>query len=107
MDQQTDKKSNIIKHIINGTIKIDSVQEFQAILDIFPDDPSLHKAFSDLLVRKKKSTDAATSYKKSAELFLNSGMILQAIASKIMEWNLSKPTNQDAWAFYSSLRKTN
>lgn len=105
MDQQTDKKANIIKHIIDGTIKIDSVQEFQAILDIFPDDPSLHKAFSDLLVRKKSFDAAAESYKKSTDLFLNSGMILQAIAAKIMEWNLSKPTNQDAWAFYSSLRK--
>jgi len=107
VEQQTDKKSNIIKHIINGTIKIDSVQEFQAILDIFPDDPLLHKAFSDLLVRKKSLPTAAKSYKKASELFLNSGMILQAIASKIMEWNLSKPTNQDAWAFYSALRKCN
>ncbi|MCJ7771690.1 MAG: Crp/Fnr family transcriptional regulator, partial [Desulfobacterales bacterium] len=107
MDHQIDKKANIIKHIINGTIKIDSIQEFQAILDIFPDDPSLHKAYSDLLARKKSFDAAAKSYKKSTDLFLNSGMVLQAIASKIMEWNLSKPTNQDAWAFYSSLRKCN
>ena len=107
MDHQIDKKANIIKHIINGTIKIDSIQEFQAILDIFPDDPSLHKAYSDLLARKKSFAAAAKSYKKSTDLFLNSGMVLQAIASKIMEWNLSKPTNQDAWAFYSSLRKCN
>jgi CRP-like cAMP-binding protein len=32
-------------------------------------------------------------------------MVLQAISSKLMEWNLSKPTNQDAWAFYSLIRK--
>ncbi|MBW2179586.1 MAG: PilZ domain-containing protein [Deltaproteobacteria bacterium] len=107
MDHQTDKKANIIKHITDGTIKIDSIQEFQAILDIFPDDPSLHKAFSDLLVRKKSFDAAAESYKKATDLYLHSGMILQAIASKIMEWNLSKPTNQDAWGFYSSLRKCN
>jgi hypothetical protein len=107
MDHQTDKKANIIKHITNGTIKIDSIQEFQAILDIFPDDPSLHKAFGDLLVRKKSYDEAAKSYNKATALFLYSGMILQAIASKIMVWNLSKPTNQDAWAFYSSLRKCN
>lgn len=107
MDHQIDKKANIIKHIIDGTIKIDSIQEFKAILDIFPDDPSLHKAYSDLLARKKKYDAAAKSYKKSTDLFLSSGMILQAIASKIMEWSLSKPTNQDAWAFYSSLRKCN
>jgi len=107
LDQQPDKKANIIKHIIDGTIKIDSVQEFEAILDIFPDAPSLHKAFSDLLVRKKSYDAAAKSYNKATALFLHSGMILQAIASKIMVWNLSKPTNQDAWAFYSSLRKSN
>jgi CRP-like cAMP-binding protein len=105
VDRQTDKKANIIKHIIDGTIKIDSIQEFQAILDIFPDDPSLHKTYSDLLMRKKSFDAATKSYKKATDLFLNSGMILQAIASKIMEWNLSKPTNQDAWAFYSLLRK--
>lgn len=105
MDQQTDKKANIIKHIIDGTIKINSVQEFQTILDIFPDDPSLQKAYSDLLMRKKSLDAAAKSYNKTTDLFLNSGMMLQAISSKLMEWNLSKPTNQDAWSFYSLLRK--
>lgn len=105
MDHQADKKSDIIKHIINGTIKIDSEQEFQAILDIFPADPSLHRAYADLLWRKKSTEKAARAYKRTTDIFVNSGMILQAIASKIMEWTLSKPSNKEVWAFYSALRK--
>ena len=51
MNGQLSKQISIAKHIINGSITIDSVQEFQGVLQIFPNDPALHRAYADLLVR--------------------------------------------------------
>ena len=44
---------SIAKHIVDGSITLDSTDEFKSILRIFPSDPALHRAFADHLVRKK------------------------------------------------------
>lgn len=94
---------SIAKHIVDGSITIESISEFRSILRIFPNDPALHRVFADLLVRKKAFETAISSYSKAATLNIESGMMLQAIICKILEWRLKKPTRQGTLRFYRAL----
>jgi CRP-like cAMP-binding protein len=99
------KQIDIAKHVIDGSITIDSVNEFEGILQIFPKDPELHRAFSDLLMRKKQYGKAAAAYHKSAELFISSGKILPALMCKRLQWRMQKPSRDEAIQFYNALLK--
>lgn len=103
MREQIDKHRSIARHIIDGSISIDSVAEFKNMLKIFPDNPALHGAFADLLSQKNALQAAAEFYAKAASLYIGLGMMLPAILSKIMEWRIIKPTHQQARPFYSAL----
>ncbi|MDJ0828848.1 MAG: cyclic nucleotide-binding domain-containing protein [Desulfobacterales bacterium] len=105
MNIQTENKRSIIKDIVDGSIRINSIKEFDSILNIFPDDPLLLRPYADLLARKKMP-NAAETYRRTTQLFLDSGMVLQAVVSQIMEWRIAKPSQKKAWAFYSALHKT-
>ena len=96
---------SIAEQIIDGSITIKSIEEFKSILKIFPNDPALQKAYSNLLNKKKKRNAAAKSYDKAANLFIDSGKILQAIDSKMLQWKIKTPTPQEAQLFYSSLQQ--
>ena len=52
MDNQ---KTNIVEQITGGLVNIDSVEEFEKILEDFPEDPAFHKAYADLLVKNNFS----------------------------------------------------
>ena len=106
MNDQTDKHSSIVRRIIDGSVTIDSVAEFNNLLKTFPSDPWLHKFFGDLLKREKSFYAAADEYGTAAELFIEAGMTLQALASKIFEWRIIKPSYNEDKAFYSSLRES-
>jgi tetratricopeptide (TPR) repeat protein len=97
------KKITLAKRIIEGSVTIDSIKEFEGLLQIFPNDPALHKAYSDLLTRKKSYDDAVKNYQKSADLFIASGKMLQATLCKMHQWRLKQPSQQEARRFYSSL----
>ena len=43
---------SIAAQIIDGSIKIKSVTEFENVLRLFPNDPALVRAYADLLVKK-------------------------------------------------------
>ena len=103
MTSQLKTHVSIAEQIIEGSISIKSVDEFQSILKIFPRDAALQKAYSDLLVKKKQLKQAASSYDKSAQLFIGSGKILQAIDSKILQWKIKPPSPKEAQLFYSTL----
>ncbi len=107
MQDNPEKQESIVKDIIDGSLTIDTAEEFEDILKMFPDDPTLHKAFADMLVRLKAPEDAIKVYKKSTTLFIEGGMTIQAVGAKLLEWSLSKPSHQDAWAFFSGVRKSN
>ena len=97
------KQIDIAKHVIEGSIRIDSVKEFKGMLQIFPKDPDLHRVFSDLLVRKKRYGQAAEAYQKSAELFISSGKILPALLCKLSQWRIKKPLRNEARQFHKAL----
>ena len=96
---------SIAEQIIDGSITIKSIEEFDSILKIFPNDPALQKAFSNLLKNKNQPEAAAKSYDKAAHLFIDAGKILQAIDSKMLQWKIKSPTPQEAQLFYTFLRK--
>ena len=105
MENKINKHRSIARHIIDGSISIDSVSEFKNMLKIFPDNPALHSAFADLLAQKNLMQEAANFYGKAAGLYIGSGMLLPALLNKIMEWRVIKPTHQQARPFYDILKE--
>ncbi len=103
MKNRVDKKNSIVSRIIDGSVTIDSVAEFENLLMAFPNDPWLHRFFADLLERDKSFYAAADAYGTAAELFIESDMTLQAIVSKILEWRILGLSYREGQAFYSSL----
>jgi CRP-like cAMP-binding protein len=104
MDDRIDRQDTAVTRIIDGSITIDSLKEFENLLKIFPDNPGIHRVFADFLAQKK-SLDAVDNYRISADLFIQAGQTLQAIVSKIFEWRLARPSRQDKQDFYSDLHK--
>lgn len=107
MKEQIDKHRSIARHIIEGTITIDDAAEFERMLQVIPDNPALHAAFGDLLVKKGMPEKAADSYDRAAALYQESDLMLSAILARIMQWRLVKPNHQDARSFFNSLSEGN
>jgi len=106
MIDRIDRQDSVVNRIIDGSITIDSVEEFGDLLKAFPNDPRLHRVFADRLL-EEKSINAAEAYKTSAKLFIDAGMPLQAIACKIFEWRIIKPSKEDGLALHSALCECN
>lgn len=106
MIDRIDRQDSVVNRIIDGSITIDSVEEFEDLLKAFPNDPRLHRVFADRLL-EEKSINAAEEYKTSAKLFIDAGMPLQAIACKIFEWRIIKPSKEDGLALHSALCECN
>jgi hypothetical protein len=102
MSDWIDKQHSVVNRIIDGSITIDSIEEFENLIKAFPNDPRLHRVFADRLI-KEKALNAADEYKTSARLFIETGMPLQAVASKIFEWRIAKPSREDGLAFHEAL----
>jgi CRP-like cAMP-binding protein len=106
MNDRTTKRNSIVSRIIDGSVTIDSVKDFENLLKAFPNDPWLHRFFADLLERDRSFYSAADAYGTAAELFIEADMIMQAIVSKMFEWQILGLSYQEGQHFYSSLRKT-
>ena len=103
MTSKLNQSISIAKQIVDGSITINSIDEFKSILRIFPNDPALHRVYADLLARKNSHSAAVRSYSRAATLNIEAGMMLQAIICKILEWRLKKPTRQRVRRFYNTL----
>ena len=84
------------EQISGNSIKINSMQEFNELIEDFPDDPAIHKAHADFLIKKKSSDKTALSYSKAAALYLKSGKLLPAVLTKLLQWRIKSPVLQDA-----------
>ncbi len=102
----TDHKFSIMQRILDGTLAIDSPEEFEDILKIYTDDPFLHRKYADLLNDLNRLEDAIDMYEKAASLFIERGMNLQAIVAKILQWSIQKPTHAQGRTFHSLLSRT-
>lgn len=95
----TNKKTNVCSQIsiaaqiIDGSIKINSRAEFENVLKLFPNDPALLRSYADLLAAKNTPQPAADSYGEAADLFIESGMVLQAIVAKSLAWKIHPPSD--------------
>ena len=106
MKGQLSKQISIARHIVDGSITIDSVKEFQSMLQIFPNDPALHRAYADLLLRKKLSDGAIQSYQRAAELHAAAGLLLQAVVCQVLKWRIQPPTDAESQKFWNILNKS-
>jgi CRP-like cAMP-binding protein len=106
MNDRIERQDSVVSRIIDGSITIDSVEEFEDLLKAFPKNPRLHRVFADRLL-EEKSIAAAEEYKTSAKLFIEAGMPLQAITCKIFEWRIIKPSKEEGLAFHSDLCECN
>ncbi|MEW6184514.1 MAG: PilZ domain-containing protein [Thermodesulfobacteriota bacterium] len=106
MDERINRQNSVVNRIIDGTITIDSIDEFKNLLEAFPNNSRLHRVFADLL-KKKKAMNAPAAYHKAADLFLKEGLPLQAITSKILEWRIDKPSDEEKMIFFSVLGACN
>ncbi len=96
---------SVAAQIIDGSIKIDSTSEFKNVLKLFPDDPALLRVYGDLLISKNRPDVAAHSYGNAARLFIDSGMTLQAIVSKSLQWKINPPSDlKEIKQFFSRIK---
>jgi hypothetical protein len=103
-NQSIDEKS-IPEHIIDGSIVIDSIEAFSSILKQFPKHPALLKKYADLLFRQELLDLAAKSYGQAADLYVNSGRMLQAMLAKKQQWLIKPPSSKDIHLFLSALEQ--
>ena len=101
-----DEKS-IPEHIIDGSIVIDSIEAFSSILKQFPKHPSLLKKYADLLFRQELIDLAAKSYGEAAQLYIDSGRMLQAMVAKKQQWLIKPPSKDEIHIFLTALEQGN
>ena len=83
---------SIADQLIDGKMKISSVEEFESILELFPEEPELQRLYAYMLAKKNRPNAAAESYNKASDMFIDSGMNLQAIFSKSLQWRIKAPS---------------
>ena len=98
-----DHQYSIMQRVLDGTLAVDSIEEFDEILEIYPDDALLHRKYADLLLDKSKLEDAVKAFERAAQLFIERGMNLQAIVSKILQWSIEKPSHDQGLNFHKLL----
>ena len=66
-----DHQYSVLQRVLDGTLAISSIEEFNEILDIYPKDPLLHRKYADFLVEKGKKKDGSNAYDQAARLFID------------------------------------
>lgn len=102
---ETLESQRYIEGITDGSLTIDSSEEFEAILKKFPDHRFLVKAFADFLTGRESFAQAAQYYRKAAELFARGEVILYAVFSKVMEWHVSGSSRRECRDLYTAIRE--
>ena len=98
-----EREYSILQRVLDGTLTIDSIDEFKDILAVFPNDPLLNRKYADLLTDKSQLDQAIDAYARAADLFIDNEMNLQAIVAKILQWTLQKPDHSRGAAFHARL----
>ncbi len=104
MKKNPGRQDSIVNRIIDGSVNIESEKEFENLLNIFPNEPSLHRALADLLVKNNSKEAADDAYEQSVELFIDTGRILPAVVSKILKWRIARPVDNEGRDFYARVR---
>ena len=90
--------------IVEGEIKIDSVDAFGCVLKQFPDHAGLHKLHADLLLEKNLRYAAAKAYAQASDLFIDAGRILPAVSAKISQWDIIPSSDEENSHFLAQIK---
>lgn len=99
-------KKTTADHIVDGSVLIDSMEAFASILKDFPGRPELLRMHADLLAERRLIKAAVRRYNEAASLFLDSGRLLQAWVSKILQWQLQRPSRDQLLEFHRAIEST-
>jgi hypothetical protein len=99
-------KKTIPEYIIDGSIVVDSLEAFASILREFPGRPELLRMHADLLVAGHFQAAAVQQYDEAARLFLEAGRLLPAWVSKILQWQLLRPSRDQLVEFHHAIEST-
>ncbi len=102
-NQNQDK---IVQRIIEGSLRLSSLDEFEQLLANYSDNPDIHREYADFLVQRKNVDDAYKAYNRAADLYIQTDKALQAIVAKIRAWSLTKPNHEQGRAFHADIRRT-
>lgn len=105
MNLPDEHQYSVMQRVIDGSLAVNSIEEFDEILKIYPDDALLYRKYADMLIEKRRLKDAVQALDKAARLFLDQGMNLQAIVAKILQWGIDKPTHEQGLQFHKLLSK--
>jgi hypothetical protein len=98
-----DAEQSITQRIVEGNLAIGSADELEEILNIYPDDPQLHRKYADLLAEEGRHERSAMAYHQAAAFFIRQGMTLQAVVAKILQWSIQKANHDQGREFHSLL----
>jgi CRP-like cAMP-binding protein len=99
----TEKRDDIVSSILDGSHTVNTVEEFEDILQANPENPLLLRAYADFLVGETMFDEAAIEYKKSVGLFVKSCSIVQAMLSNILQWGVLKVSERECRSIYRTL----
>jgi len=94
----------IVARISEGSILIETREEYENLLNLFPERASLHRAYGDFLILQNDPENAIKAYDQAADVYIDSGRTLQAIVAKILAWSIVKPTHQQGRLFHAAVR---
>ena len=100
---QISTSKDIVDHILQKDIVLQSSEMLHKLLKKYPDEPGLIRVYADQLKKNGALDGAADLYDKAAKLFLEKGKVPAAIALKIMQWRISSPTKTNVKKFLMNL----
>lgn len=103
MNLNGEHQYSIMQRVLEGTLAVDSIEEFKEILNIYPEDPLLQRKYADLLLAKSLLDEAQGAFHKASMLFIDQEMNLQAIVAKILQWSIRKPDHDEGQQFHKRL----
>jgi hypothetical protein len=106
LNDSNDDKNSIVQRIVDGRVAINTVEEFEKILNLFPNDPRMLRAYGDLLFEKGLPEQAVKAYGKASQLFIENDKSLQAIVAKILQWSIVKPTHAEGRIFHNAISES-
>jgi len=94
----------MLARIREGTLLLNSREEYERLLDLYPKKASLHRALADFLVKQGDQPNAIMSYEKASERYLETRRSLQAIVATILAWSIAKPTHEQGRVFHAAIQ---
>lgn len=94
----------MVARIRQGTLLLNSREEYEDLLARYPQRASLHRALADFLSKQGHQAHAIKAYERAAELYLETSRSLQAMVATILAWSLVKPTHEQGRIFHAAVQ---